>query len=52
MLRIEVVKKYIKDFYGNITIYAKEENLTLGISSLDIVERLSILKHNASSDLY
>ncbi|MFR3912715.1 MAG: hypothetical protein ACLTYB_16515, partial [Clostridium paraputrificum] len=51
MLRIEVIKKYIEDFCENVTIHDIKENPTLGISSLDIVERLSILRNNASSDL-
>lgn len=51
MLRIEIIKKYIKDFCENITIYNIKENPTLGVSSLDIAESLSILRNNASSDL-
>ena len=51
MLRIEVIKKHIEDFCENVTIHDIKENPTLGISSLDIVERLSILRNNASSDL-
>lgn len=51
MLRIEVIKKYIEDFCKNITVGDIKENPTLGISSLDIVESLKILRNNASSDL-
>ena len=51
MLRIEVIKKYINDFCRNITVNDIKENPTLGISSLDIVESLNILRNNASSDL-
>ena len=51
MLRIEVIKKYIEDFCENVTIHDIKENSTLGVSSLDIAERLSILRNNASSDL-
>ena len=51
MLRIEVIKKHIEDFCENVTIHDIKENPTLGVSSLDIAERLSILRNNASSDL-
>ncbi len=51
MLRIDVIKNHIEAFCENVTINDIKENPTLGISSLDIVEKLSILRNNASSDL-
>ena len=51
MLRIDVIKNQIEAFCENVTIKDLKENPTLGISSLDIVEKLSILRNNASSDL-
>lgn len=51
MLRIEVIKKYIEDFCKSLTANDIKDNPTLGVSSLDIVENLNILRNNASSDL-
>ncbi|MGL4106957.1 sigma 54-interacting transcriptional regulator [Clostridium sp. LP20] len=51
MLRIELVHKFIKDFCSDISINDIRENPTIGVSSLDIVESLNILRNNASSDL-
>lgn len=51
MLRIELISKYIKDFCSSISVNDIRENPTIGVSSLDIVENLKILRNNASSDL-
>ena len=51
MLRIELINKYIKDFCKGLSVNDIRENPTIGISSLDIVESLNILRNNASSDL-
>ncbi|WP_291649733.1 sigma 54-interacting transcriptional regulator [Clostridium sp.] len=51
MLRIELINKFIKDFCSSLSVNDIRENPTIGISSLDIVKGLNILRNNASSDL-
>lgn len=51
LLRIDLVKNYIKNFCKNLSVTQIQRNPSIGVSSLDIVENLNILRNNASADL-
>lgn len=51
LLRIDLVKNYIKNFCKNLSVTQVQRDPSIGVSSLDIVENLNILRNNASADL-
>lgn len=51
MLRIDIIENLVHNFSKEFTYSEIIDNPTLGISSIDISEKLNILRNNASSDL-